>query len=176
MYCTLYTRLLHPTCYTTPAHRLTNLVDKLDELDHGEMLAVPEGGKGRVELDVTGPQHVTWRRKMIRGIYLATAPPPGSHYRRALAVADVDGTPRRFQFFGSGSVLGSCIRVKNLPRFLPRFLEPVLEQSSVRFFVSKRSPEFFLSISFGRYSSIFLDFFGLFGRFFWNRPRFYSRF
>jgi hypothetical protein len=54
--------------------------------------------------------------------------------------------PRRYQFFGSGSVLGSCFRVKNLPRFLPRFLEPVLELSSVRFSVFMRSPEFFLDI------------------------------
>ena len=65
-------------------------------------------------------------------------------------------TPRRYQFFGSGSGLGSCFRVKNLPWFLPWFLEPVLEPSSVRFSVFMRSPEFFLNIpNFGRYSFIF---------------------
>ena len=53
---------------------------------------------------------------------------------------------RRFHFFGSGSVLGSCFRVKNLPRFLHRFLEPVLEPSSVRFSVFYEESRFVLGI------------------------------
>ena len=77
------------------------------------------------------------------------------------------GIARRFQFFGSGLVLGSCFRVKNLPRFLHRFLEPVLEPSSVWFSVFYEGSRFFLGIpNFCQYSSIFLDFLGLFGRFF----------
>ena len=60
VHCTLRCCTQHdPTCYTTPAHRLTNLVDVLGEQDHGEALAVPEGGQDRVELDLQGPQHVT---------------------------------------------------------------------------------------------------------------------
>ena len=83
------------------------------------------------------------------------------------AVRKAAPTPRRFQFFGLGSVLGSCFRVKNLPRFLPRFLERVLEPSSVQLSVFKRSPGFFLGIpNLGQYLSIFLDFLGCFGRFF----------
>ena len=85
-------------------------------------------------------------------------------------VFDWTGLPaiaRRFQFFGSGLVLGSCFRVKNLPRFLHRFLEPVLEPSLVRFSVFYEESRFFLGIpNFCRYLSIFLDFLGLSGRFF----------
>ena len=70
---------------------------------------------------------------------------------------------RQFQFFGFGSVLGSCFRVKNLPRFLHRFLEPVLEPSLIRFSVFYEESRFFLGIpNFCLYSSIFLDFLGLF--------------
>ena len=80
---------------------------------------------------------------------------------------DVEGwfvsIARSFQFFGSGLVLGSCFRVKNLPRFL----EPVLEPSSVRFSVFYEESRIFLGIpDFCRYLSIFLNFLGLFGRFF----------
>ena len=78
------------------------------------------------------------------------------------------GTPRRCQFFGSGSVLGSCFRVKNLPRFLPRFLEPVLEPSLVRFSVFMRSPDFFLDIPrYPQFWSIFVDI-PWFSRSFWS--------
>ena len=74
---------------------------------------------------------------------------------------------RRFQFFGSGSLLGSCFRVKTFPRFFHRFLEPVLEPSSVRFSVFYEESRIFLGIpDFCRYSWIFLNFLGLFGWFF----------
>ena len=69
---------------------------------------------------------------------------------------------RRYQFFGSGSGLGSCFRVKNLPWFLHRFLFGSQEPSSVRFSVFMKSQEyslFFLGIhAFGWYLSILLDF------------------
>ena len=52
----------------------------------------------------------------------------------------------------------------NLPRCLHRFLEPVLEPSSVGFSVFYEESRIFLGIpNFCRYSSIFLDFLGLFG-------------
>ena len=77
-------------------------------------------------------------------------------------------TPRRCQLFGSGSVLGSCFRVKNLPRFLPRFLDPVLEPSSVWFSVFMRNPEFFLDIPwYPQFWSIFVDI-PWFSRSFWS--------
>ena len=77
-------------------------------------------------------------------------------------------TPRRCQFFGSGSVLGSCFWVKNLPWFLPRFLEPVLEPPSVRFSVFMRSPEFVLDIPrYPQFWSIFVDI-PWFSRSFWS--------
>ena len=73
-------------------------------------------------------------------------------------------TPRRCQLFGSGSVLGSCFWVKNLPRFL----EPVLEPSSVRCSVFMRSPECFLDIpQYPQFWSIFINI-PWFSRSFWS--------